>query len=470
MQHRSDIISIQVTQVLDLLFICVGMMLALVFRDVCLPFLEWLPFIRVDLKRAASYRDISPLIYGLGLFLPIVLEKFGFYGAKQARNIFASAISIIQSLIVYFGVFASLAILLKLEQQNRSILLSIAITLFVVLLFRVILSKLFLKRVEKVVWSKKTILAGDQSAIGKWLEAKEDAELANIEIVSHFDCSNSKDDLEKILAEFNVERVIFVTGKAPFEDIARASRVCEIMGVEACLVSDFLHSRIATPSFDTVCNQPMLVLRSTPIASWEVLIKSLFDRVGALFLIIVTSPLWVLAVLGILLSSGRPIFFRQSRAGLYAKPFMMWKFRTMGKDAESELKNLKANSVNEMSGPVFKMENDPRVFPFGRWMRKTSLDELPQLINVLFGQMSLVGPRPMASYEISEIERLSQRRKLSVKPGITCIWQVEGRNKIHKFDEWVELDLEYIDNWSLWLDIKILCKTIPAVLFSKGAK
>jgi lipopolysaccharide/colanic/teichoic acid biosynthesis glycosyltransferase len=123
-----------------------------------------------------------------------------------------------------------------------------------------------------------------------------------------------------------------------------------------------------------------------------------------------------------------------------------------------------------MSGPVFKLENDPRIFPLGHILRKFSIDEFPQFINVLMGDMSLVGPRPMAMYELPKIERSEHRRKLSVKPGLTCIWQVSGRNHITSFDDWVKLDLEYIDNWSLWLDIKLLVMTIPAVLFAKGAK
>ena len=148
----------------------------------------------------------------------------------------------------------------------------------------------------------------------------------------------------------------------------------------------------------------------------------------------------------------------------------MYKFRTMNPDAESQLANVKEQAGNEMSGPVFKLDKDPRVFAFGSWLRKTSIDELPQLLNILKGDMSLVGPRPLPLYEVEKFERMEHRRRLSVRPGITCTWQAGGRNRISNFEEWVEMDLEYIDNWSLWLDIKILLQTIPAVLFSRGAK
>jgi lipopolysaccharide/colanic/teichoic acid biosynthesis glycosyltransferase len=148
----------------------------------------------------------------------------------------------------------------------------------------------------------------------------------------------------------------------------------------------------------------------------------------------------------------------------------MWKFRTMVANAEALLDEIKREHGNEMHGPVFKLERDPRIFPFGALLRRLSIDELPQLINVLRGEMSIVGPRPLPLYEVEAFERSEHRRRLSIKPGMTCIWQVSGRNQICSFEEWVRMDLDYIDRWSLWLDIKILFKTVPAVLFAKGAK
>jgi lipopolysaccharide/colanic/teichoic acid biosynthesis glycosyltransferase len=148
----------------------------------------------------------------------------------------------------------------------------------------------------------------------------------------------------------------------------------------------------------------------------------------------------------------------------------MWKFRTMVANAEQLLEQIKQEHGNQMEGPVFKLENDPRIFPFGALLRKLSIDELPQLLNVVKGDMSLVGPRPLPLYEVEAFCEISHRRRLSVKPGITCEWQASGRNKIQSFEEWVRMDLRYIDNWSLWLDFKILLRTIPAVLFGHGAK
>ena len=168
------------------------------------------------------------------------------------------------------------------------------------------------------------------------------------------------------------------------------------------------------------------------------------------------------------MSSPGPALFKQLRGGRYGRPFMMYKFRTMSIDAEERKADLQ--EANQMSGPVFKIEDDPRVFRFGGFLRRWSIDELPQLINVIRGEMSLVGPRPLPIYEVERIEKSAQRRRLSVKPGMTCLWQVRGRNKISDFDDWVQMDLEYIDNWTFWLDLKILLRTLPVVLMGAGAK
>jgi lipopolysaccharide/colanic/teichoic acid biosynthesis glycosyltransferase len=196
------------------------------------------------------------------------------------------------------------------------------------------------------------------------------------------------------------------------------------------------------------------------------LIKRIMDIAGALMTILIFSPFMLIAILGILITDGLPIFYEWNVFGLNKKPFRSWKFRTMVRNAD-ELKESLMHK-NEMEGPVFKITNDPRTFLFGRWLRKWSIDETPQFFSVILGDMSLVGPRPAGIAELQKYESW-QRRKLSIKPGITCLWQANGRNGINNFDDWVRLDLEYIDTWSIWLDIKILFKTIPAVLTRKGA-
>src|ERR1043166_4722384 len=178
-------------------------------------------------------------------------------------------------------------------------------------------------------------------------------------------------------------------------------------------------------------------------------------------------PMAAVAVIIRITSTG-PVIFRQQRAGKHGKPFTMYKFRSMSDDAE--MRRAELEPFNQMSGPVCKVDADPRITPFGRWLRRSSIDELPQLVNVLMGNMSLVGPRPLPIYEVEKFENTAQRRRLSVKPGLTCLWQISGRNQVKDFRDWVKLDLDYIDRWSLALDFKILLRTIPAVLMGMGAK
>jgi len=204
-----------------------------------------------------------------------------------------------------------------------------------------------------------------------------------------------------------------------------------------------------------------------PIDEFALALKRGLDVVVALVALIVASPLMVVAAALVAASGGFPILFRQQRVGQNGRLFTLLKFRTMHRDAEARLAELRAR--NEMEGPVFKMRRDPRVTPAGRWLRRLSIDELPQLWNVLRGEMSVVGPRPPLPTEVDVYEP-GQRRRLSVRPGITGLWQVRGRNQIASFAHWVELDLEYIDRWSLWLDLEILLRTVPAVLFAKGAR
>ena len=219
--------------------------------------------------------------------------------------------------------------------------------------------------------------------------------------------------------------------------------------------------------YELVAGMETLTATVTPVDELSLTAKRGLDFFGSAALILVCLPAFAIVALLILLEGKGPVVFRQERVGLNGRRFTLFKFRSMVQNAEAMKKDLMAH--NEMSGPVFKMQNDPRVTALGRWLRKTSLDELPQLFNVLNGDMSLVGPRPPIPSEV-DMYSPDQRRRLSVKPGITGLWQVLGRNEIADFKDWVKLDLEYIDRWSLWLDIQILFKTIPAVLASRGAK
>ena len=275
-------------------------------------------------------------------------------------------------------------------------------------------------------------------------------------------------DLVEAMHRHSVSRVIFATDHSQLNRVEEAIGACEVEGVPAWLMTDFIHTSTSKPDFDAFAGRPMLVFHSTPEVSWALLLKGIIDRVSALVaLVIMAIPMGIIALV-IRITSPGPIIFRQHRAGRYGKPFVMHKFRSMANDAE--MRRAELEPFNQMQGPVFKVESDPRITPFGRWLRRTSLDELPQLVNVLIGDMSLVGPRPLPLYEVEKFENTAQRRRLSVKPGLTCLWQISGRNQVRDFRDWVTLDLDYIDRWSLALDFKILLRTVPAVILGLGAK
>jgi len=278
---------------------------------------------------------------------------------------------------------------------------------------------------------------------------------------------NLLQELPSMLHRLPVGCVVFNVSQTAFSEIERAILACEIEGVEAWLVADFVKTSIARATVDDFFGKPLLIFRTTPEISWQLVCKRLIDITGAGIGLILLGPLVMLPVAIIIkLTSPGPILFGQKRSGLHGRLFTMYKFRSMVNNAEMLRAELEV--YNEMSGPVFKMKDDPRVTPFGRFMRKTSVDELPQLWNILRGDMSLVGPRPPIPSEVQHYDPW-HRRRLSMKPGLTCLWQVRGRNKIG-FDQWMKLDLQYIDGWSLWLDLKILIRTVPVVLSGFGAR
>lgn len=403
-------------------------------------------------------------------FTPLVLESRGFYNnilnktlSQSLRQLAAAALRV-GVMIGFCEVF------LKWEVHSRAVLLIAGLLGGAALLAKESLMKRALRQrlLRGDVGGERVLLAGCGMDTRRMLDTMTDQQRAEMTVVGQFDVTEEPvSRLVELLHERSVSRVVFAAQHVHFAKIEEAVQACEMEGVEAWIGADFLQTSIARPSFDVLGGRLMLVFHSTPEVSWSLWMKDVLDRVGAFVFIVLSAPLFLVAMAGIWLSSRGPIFFTQDRAGKNGRPFRMYKFRTMCADAESRRRELENN--NEMSGPVFKVKHDPRVFAFGGWLRKLSIDELPQLLNVLRGEMSLVGPRPLPVYEIERIEKRAQRRRLSVKPGLTCLWQIMGRNRISSFDDWVALDLKYIDNWSLWLDLEILCKTPGAVLRGAGA-
>lgn len=272
---------------------------------------------------------------------------------------------------------------------------------------------------------------------------------------------------ESALKQYAVDEVLFTDVKDGFGQIQELAEIAVEEGVRVTLAADFFGLAIKRSDVSFLGDKPLIHFHPSPGDSTKLMLKRFIDIVLSAFLLIVLLPLLLFVAIGVKLSGRGPILFVQRRVGLNGRIFQLYKFRSMVANAEALLPSLK--SFNEMQGPAFKLKKDPRVTAFGRLLRKYSIDELPQLFNVLRGDMSLVGPRPPLPHEVSYYMR-SQRRRLSMRPGLTCTWQVSGRNEIPDFGQWAKLDLDYIDNWSLMTDIKLLLRTIPAVIFGTGAR
>ncbi len=263
-----------------------------------------------------------------------------------------------------------------------------------------------------------------------------------------------------------VDEVVVAIPRSLLSDAEPIVRACEEEGIRLRFMADLFNVQVARVSLLQIGHIPLLTMEPVAQDSQQLFAKRIFDLVLTILSLPFLVPLFLLITIAIKLDSPGPAFFVQERVGLRKHTFPMFKFRSMYVGAEEKLKELE--HLNEVEGPIFKMNEDPRVTRVGKFIRKTSLDELPQLINVIRGEMSLVGPRPMSIRDVDLFERGVQRKRFSVQPGITCLWQISGRSDL-PFEKWLELDLEYIDNWSFYLDVKILAKTIPAVISSKGA-
>jgi exopolysaccharide biosynthesis polyprenyl glycosylphosphotransferase len=273
------------------------------------------------------------------------------------------------------------------------------------------------------------------------------------------------EDMVDILHAQVVDEVIVACPRSMLHEIVSVVDACALAGVPITLLSDLFGDYLPAPRQTRFGSLPALSFAPVHHSLAKLFVKRAIDMAGSSVLLLASAPVLAAAAVAVRLSSPGPILFRQVRCGRNGRHFVMHKLRTMYVDAEARKHELLAH--NEMDGPVFKMKRDPRITPVGYFLRRFSIDELPQIWDVLRGEMSLVGPRPSLPSEVVEY-RTFERRRLSMRPGLTCLWQVSGRNRIG-FDDWVRLDLEYIDTWSLRNDLKILLRTIPAVLGGSGA-
>lgn len=271
-------------------------------------------------------------------------------------------------------------------------------------------------------------------------------------------------DLERIIDTYKVESVVLAFVKNGYVDILRALYHMEPK-VEVLIIPRYFEYLSIGTTVDALGNLPIMRLMHHRIGTVSALLKRFEDVVLASTILVVTAPFWVVIATGIKLSSPGPVFYKGTRIGKNLRPFEQLKFRTMSADADSDMRAIEAMKASDDRG--WKLKQDPRITPFGRFLRRSSLDELPQVLNVLMGQMSFVGPRPPAPGELEAYEEW-QKKRLSVRPGLTGMWQVSGRSDL-PFDERIWLDFLYIDTWSLWLDLKIMVRTVGAVLSARGA-
>jgi exopolysaccharide biosynthesis polyprenyl glycosylphosphotransferase len=277
------------------------------------------------------------------------------------------------------------------------------------------------------------------------------------------------DTIAEYLKNHVVDEVLIALPIATlYEKAARVVKTCENHGIVVHFVPGlgFLNAGSSQATINILNDEPIVTLLPAPMEGWQLAVKRLIDIAGAAAGLVLLSPVIIGVAVAIKATSEGPVLFAQERIGLNKRVFRMLKFRTMVKDAEKLRQSLQ--HLNEASGPVFKIERDPRITRVGAFLRRTSLDELPQLLNVLWGDMSLVGPRPLPLIDYAGFETEWHRRRCSVRPGMTCLWQVRGRSLL-SFDKWMELDMEYINHWSVWLDLRILAETVRVVMAQRGA-
>jgi exopolysaccharide biosynthesis polyprenyl glycosylphosphotransferase len=462
MLRRAHQIRVQMYQILDVGIFIFALALAhhmrAVFHD--------LPFFRDPITPVKQ--DYVTLFLAVIPMAPLVLAWQGYYERPLLTPMRQTMWQLGKACAICAVGLVLTQFMLKREGARAVFVLFGFFSFGLMLLKEELLRTAYKTRLGQSQFKRRVVLLGGVEDT-KLLRTEIASGMEELEVVGSFDLNETLiEEMVLFLHEHSINTVVIAARHTHFGAVEKAIYACELEGVEAWLMADFFQTQISQTSLDDFYGRPVLVFHSGPDTRWPLLVKQVIDLVGGLALLLLLALPMLAAAIAIKLTSPGPVFFRQKRAGLNGKPFVMYKFRSMVSDAEQLKQELAA--LNEMSGPVFKVTNDPRVTRVGRFLRKYSIDEFPQLFNVLRLEMSLVGPRPLPIDEVKRFDDRSHRRRLSVKPGLTCTWQVSGRNNVTDFKEWVRMDLKYIDNWSLGLDCNILWRTIWVVLSGKGAR
>lgn len=425
-----------------------------------------------------SHLFLIPLL----LFLTIgSLSWFGAYRRPHATTFAAYLWAICKTIFVIVGVLLSLLFFLKIEYVSRFVVLIFAGLEFCVLLVnRAWVIHSFKEQVKSGRNQLRVLIVGTKNRARELVQALQQQQVRGVKVVGFIDPDPSflgqeilgvqvigtVENINEVLKDNVFDEVIIAIPRSLLDDAEPIVQACEEEGVRLRFMADVFNVQMARISLAQVQGIPLLTMEPVSQDPRQLLAKRVFDLTLTILAIPLLVPVFALVAMAIKLDSPGPVFFTQKRVGLRKRVFPMFKFRSMHMDAEERLKEVE--HLNEADGPIFKIKDDPRVTRVGRFLRKTSIDELPQLINVLRDEMSLVGPRPMSLRDVDRFDRGIQRKRFSVQPGLTCLWQISGRSEL-PFERWLELDLEYITSWNFWLDVQILFRTIPAVLKFRGA-
>ncbi len=426
---------------------------------------------------AEWWRQIVPvpegllLIYAGGWILALAMN--GLYRPRARWSIRREILDVLRATVVMALVTLSVLFLFKLPDVSRAFLLLLFPAQAALTIVLRVLLRLFMEHRRRQGKNQRYVLVLGAGPRGQQFSRKLEAhrelglkvvgfldESAEFDVPSQWPLLGTLDDLERILHTQVIDEVAICLPFSQWPLIDAIAQLCEEEGKIVRIPMDVLDRAVTSARMEELDGTPVFSLVSGPDRSIALIVKRLFDLAVSAAAVIILSPVLLAIALLVRSNDGGPVLFRQRRVGLHGRPFDVIKFRSMAPDAEARQAELA--HLNEIRGRAFKVTNDPRITKIGRFLRRTSLDELPQLLNVIRGEMSLVGPRPPLPSEVEGYD-LWHRRRLSMKPGITGLWQVRDRHS-DNFDTWVEADLEYIDRWSLWLDVKILARTIPAAL------
>ncbi len=471
----------RITMLLDALVLAVTFFISYYIRNNLHLFykLDVVPNSQI-LSRFVSFQQHFYIFFALIPLWILMLALCGVYQSFRIRSFFNIFLSILKAAFFTVLAFSSFAFIFKFEFISRSFFVIFILASIITLTIEKWALVSFTRRVRRRGFNyRRLLLVGTGPRAERFISMLNSHPEWGLKIVGLIDDDLTRagekffgikvigliNDIPAILKRRAIDEVIFIVPRTWLPKVQESIAVCEVLGIKTSVAADLFDLRIAQASQVDLDGFPLLSFETTFAFQWQLFLKRAFDILVSAVLIILLLPVLVLTAILIKLTSKGPVLFRQRRMGLNGRIFTLYKFRSMYEDASRKLEEVK--HLNEMDGPVFKIKNDPRITPLGRFLRKTSIDELPQLFNVFLGYMSIVGPRPPIPAEVRNYQPW-QRRRLSMRPGITCLWQVSGRSKI-SFDKWMELDLQYIDNWSFWLDFKILMRTIPVVLFRVGA-